>query len=96
MQNWPAQKWDVIGIWLIPIVAGASQLLAMSCQSEDEPKRGGPMKKAEKNESVIAGTKTMLYTMPIISIWFAFVGLHGIAFTGLRSAIFGNSGYDPD
>lgn len=86
--NWPAHKWDVIGCWLIPLVAGGSQLLA-SHVSQKMNQSVATNEKGEKISQAMAGTKTMLYTMPLISIWFAFVMPAGIGVYWIASAIFG-------
>lgn len=86
--SWPAEKWNVIGRFLIPFLAGGSQMLS-SFVSQKMNQSVATDEKGEQVKSAIAGTKAMLYTMPIISIWFAFVMPAGIGVYWIFSALFG-------
>ncbi|MBQ9980190.1 MAG: membrane protein insertase YidC, partial [Oscillospiraceae bacterium] len=86
--SWPAEKWNVIGRFLIPFLAGGSQMLS-SFVSQKMNQSVATNDKGEKVNQTVAGTKAMLYTMPIISIWFAFVMPAGIGVYWIFSALFG-------
>ncbi len=55
--------WAVIGVILIPILAGAFQLLMTKVTMKQQPQQGNS-----------AGSmKTMMYMMPLMSVYFAFI-----------------------
>jgi len=56
-------KWAVIGLILIPILAGGFQLLMTLVTMRDQPQQG-----AGANS-----TKTMMYMMPLMSVYIAFI-----------------------
>lgn len=57
-------EWAVIGLILIPILAGASQLLMSAVTMKQQPQQEG----AAGNS-----TKTMMYMMPLFSVYIAFL-----------------------
>jgi len=63
--------WQKLGLFLVPIFAGLSQLLAsiVSQKTNDSVAQG---------QSAASSTKMMLYLMPIMSIWFSFIMPAGI------------------
>lgn len=57
-------KWAVIGLILIPILAGASQLLMSAVTMKQQPQQEG---------AAASSTKTMMYMMPLFSVYIAFM-----------------------
>lgn len=57
-------SWAVIGLILIPILAGASQLVLSAVTMKQQPQQNG----AAGNS-----TKTMMYMMPLFSVYIAFM-----------------------
>lgn len=57
-------KWAVIGLILIPILAGASQLLMSAVTMKQQPQQEG---------AAANSTKTMMYMMPLFSVYIAFM-----------------------
>ena len=56
-------KWAVIGLILIPILAGGFQLLMTMITMKDQPQQGAGA----------GSTKTMMYMMPLMSVYIAFI-----------------------
>ncbi|MBR2521280.1 MAG: membrane protein insertase YidC [Oscillospiraceae bacterium] len=65
--------WNRVGLFLIPILAGASQLFAsiVSQKTNDSVSQG-------VTTTAASTTKMMVYLMPLVSVWFAFVMPAGI------------------
>lgn len=68
-------EWAVIGLILIPILAGASQLLMSAVTMKQQPQQEG---------AAANSTKTMMYMMPLFSVYIAFlmpaaIGVYWIA-----------------
>lgn len=57
-------SWEVIGLILIPILAGASQLLMSRVTMKQQPQQEG---------AAASSTKTMMYMMPLFSVYIAFL-----------------------
>ena len=55
-------SWAVIGLILIPVLAGASQMIMSWYTMRSQSNQGGN-----------ASTKTMMYMMPLMSVYFAFI-----------------------
>jgi len=69
-----APTWACIGLILIPILAGGSQLLMTRVTMKQQPQEG----------AAAASTKSMMYMMPLFSVYIAFImpgalGLYWIA-----------------
>ena len=58
-----APSWAVIGLILIPILAGASQLLMSRVTMKQQPQEG----------TAAASTRSMMYMMPLFSVYIAFI-----------------------
>ncbi len=68
MNPWDAVKafaptWAVIGLILIPILAGGSQLLMSKVTMKQQPQEG----------AAASTTKSMMYMMPLMSVYIAFI-----------------------
>ncbi|MDD3346073.1 membrane protein insertase YidC [Oscillibacter sp.] len=59
-----AFSWAVIGLILIPILAGLSQLVLSMITMKQQPQQEGPAARS---------TKSMMYMMPLMSVYIAFV-----------------------
>ena len=75
-------SWGTIGLILIPILAGGSQFLLSRLTMKQQPAQEG---------AAASSTKSMMYTMPLFSVYIAFVmpaalGLYWIAQSGLSFA----------
>ena len=57
-------KWAIIGLILIPILAGGSQLLMSAITMKQQPQQEG---------AAANSTKTMMYMMPLFSVYIAFM-----------------------
>lgn len=57
-------EWAVIGLILIPILAGGSQLLMSAVTMKQQPQQEG---------AAAASTKSMMYMMPLFSVYIAFM-----------------------
>ncbi len=81
-------SWAVIGLILIPILAGGFQLLMTRITMKQQPQQNGPG---------AGSTKTMMYMMPLFSVYIAFImpaalGIYWIAqsvFSTIQEAILG-------
>jgi YidC/Oxa1 family membrane protein insertase len=75
--------WNQIGLFLIPILAGLSQLFAsiVSQKSNDSVAQG--------SSSAVGTTKMMLYMMPLVSVWIAFVMPAGIGIYWIANSVTG-------
>ena len=56
-------SWACIGLILIPILAGGSQLLMSYISMKQQPQQG----------AAAGSTKMMMYTMPLFSVYIAFI-----------------------
>lgn len=73
--------WAVIGLILIPVISGLLQLLVTKITMKGQPVQEG---------AAGASSKTMMYMMPLISVYFGFVlpaalGIYWIAQSGLSA-----------
>lgn len=57
-------EWAAIGLILIPILAGASQLVMSAATMKQQPQQEG---------AAAGSTKTMMYMMPLFSVYIAFM-----------------------
>ncbi len=75
--------WNQIGLFLIPILAGLSQLFAslVSQKTNDSVAQGA--------SSMVSTTKMMLYMMPLVSVWIAFVMPAGIGIYWIANSVTG-------
>jgi YidC/Oxa1 family membrane protein insertase len=74
-------SWAVIGLILIPVLSGLLQLLVTKITMKGQPVQEG---------AAGASSKTMMYMMPLISVYFGFVlpaalGIYWIAQSGLSA-----------
>lgn len=74
-------NWAIIGLILIPIISGLLQLLVTKITMKGQPVQEG---------AAGASSKTMMYMMPLISVYFGFVlpaalGIYWIAQSGLSA-----------
>lgn len=74
---WNAWSWANIGLFLIPVISAASQVLQMFISQKmnnsvitDE--KGLEDKEAAKNSQAAQSTKMMMYMMPLMSLWIGF------------------------
>ena len=85
-------SWANIGLFLIPIVAAASQLLA-SVVSQKMNNSVVTDEKGEKDKDAAAvanqSTKMMLYMMPLMSLWFCFFMPAAISIYWIAQAVLG-------
>lgn len=80
-------EWAVIGLLLIPIITGLSQLLMTVMTMKQQPNQGAGT----------GSTKVMMYMMPLMTVWFAFImpaalGIYWIAqsvFSLIQEAVLG-------
>lgn len=72
--------WAKIGLWLIPIVSGALAL----AQTLISQKMNPPMESAAS-----ANTKTMLYMMPLISVWIGYAMPAGMSIYWIANSVLG-------
>ncbi len=74
---WEAYNWATIGLFLIPLLSAGSQVLSMFISmkmnnSVVTDERGLQDKETAKNSQANQTSKTMMYTMPIMSLWIGF------------------------
>jgi len=74
---WKAFTWANIGAFLIPVLSASSQLISSLIaqkmnNSVITDSRGLMDKEAAKNSETNKNSKTMLYMMPIVSLWIGF------------------------
>ncbi len=75
--SWGSNLWGNLGLFLLPILSAASQVLTMlvsqklnnSLVTND---KGVQDKEAAKNSDSAKTSKTMMYVMPIMSLWIGF------------------------
>ena len=75
--NWSAYDWAHIGLFIIPLLSAGSQVLSMFISTKmnnslvtDE--KGLEDKETAKNSQANQTSKTMMITMPLISLWIGF------------------------
>ena len=75
--GWDAYDWAHIGLFLIPLLSAGSQVLSMFIAQKmnnslvtDE--KGLEDKETAKNSQANQTSKTMMFTMPIMSLWIGF------------------------
>jgi len=75
--KWSAYDWAHIGLFLIPVLSAGSQILQMLISQKmnnsvvtDE--KGVQDEETAKNSQANQTSKTMMYTMPLISLWIGF------------------------
>lgn len=75
--NWEAYDWAHIGAFLIPVLSSATQLVSMFIAQKmnnslvtDE--KGLEDKETAKNSQANQTSKTMMWTMPLFSLWIGF------------------------
>ncbi len=75
--KWDAYSWANIGAFLLPVLSAGSQFVSMLISQRmnnslvtDE--RGLQDKETAKNSQANQQTKTMMFTMPLISLWIGF------------------------
>ena len=75
--KWSAYDWAHIGLFLLPVLAALTQLLSSLISqrmnnSVVTDKDGIQDQETAKNSQANQSMKTMLYTMPLMSLWFGF------------------------
>ena len=75
--SWEAYNWANIGSWLLPVLSAGIQVVSMLISQKmnnsvvtDE--RGIQDKEAAKNSEVNQQNKTMMFIMPLMSLWIGF------------------------
>ena len=75
--NWGVYDWAHIGLFLIPVLSAGSQVLSMFISTKmnnslvtDE--KGLQDKETAKNSQANQTSKTMMFTMPLMSLWIGF------------------------
>ena len=91
---WEVYDWAHIGAFLLPLLSAGSQVLAMlvSQKTNDSvvtDKNGIQDKETAKNSQQNQTTQTMLFMMPLMSLWIGFTVSAGLSLYWLIGGIFG-------
>ncbi len=75
--KWPAYNWPVIGAFLIPLLSAGSQVLSMFISMRQNnsvitDQNGVQDKETAKNSQTNQTGKTMMWMMPLMSLWIGF------------------------
>ena len=90
---WDAFNWANIGAFLIPLVSAASQVLQMwiSQKSNDSVvtnEKGVQDKEMAANSQSAQSTKTMMWMMPLMSLWIGFTVSAGLSLYWFIGGVF--------
>ena len=82
--KWEAYNWANFGLFLIPIISASAQVLQMwiSQKMNDSlvtDKNGVQDKETAKNSQAAQTTKSMMITMPLMSLWIGFTVSAGLS-----------------
>lgn len=78
-------NWNQIGLWLIPILAGASSYLTSKLTQKMQPPQ--PVQKDENGVEKPNPMKSMMIMMPLFSAWIAFTMPAAIGFYWILSSV---------
>ncbi len=75
--KWPAYNWPIIGAFLVPILSAGSQVLSMFISMRQNnsvitDQNGVQDKETAKNSQTNQTSKTMMWMMPLMSLWIGF------------------------
>ena len=91
---WEAYDWANIGLFLIPVLSAGSQILSMVISNKQNQsvvtnEKGIQDKEAAKNSQQNQTTKTMMWMMPIMSLWIGFTVPCALSVYWLISGVLG-------
>lgn len=89
---WNAQTWSDVGLFLIPLVSGGVNLLSMVVsQKLNNTVATDNNGEADKDAAALANqsNKTMMFMMPLMSVFFGFIMPAGMSIYWIAQGVFG-------